>query len=279
MRQGSVRGTVLKKTHGYRSYQTKKPRSQRQNFSSRNKFISSIKTLENTGNDVGLSVLRENRASRPGARTGAADMCRELATKNCPDGRSLVVYRVSRERSSNPAWVANFCRPPLASIPSLAEPSHTMTPISRSDVASEVGRASASASRIMAWTAAAYAASLSSPVLWRITRSPAASAAATNRSKTGPQSPGRSVTDVSRKRVGGNGSTIRRRRPNRSASSNATRSAPHAAEHTRASARSENRAASRLRTMGTFCSGKRGGSVSGASIRFRRGRSRNWFPG
>jgi hypothetical protein len=46
MRQGSVRGTVLKKTHGYRSYQTKKPRSQRQNFSSRNKFIGSMK---NTG--------------------------------------------------------------------------------------------------------------------------------------------------------------------------------------------------------------------------------------
>jgi hypothetical protein len=58
MRQGTARGTVLKKPHRYRFYQTKKPGTQRQNFSNRNKFIGSMKTLENTHDNAGLSVLR-----------------------------------------------------------------------------------------------------------------------------------------------------------------------------------------------------------------------------
>ena len=65
-----------------------------------------------------------------------------------------------------------------------------------------------------------------------VTVSPVASAAATNRSNTGPEFPGRSLTDISRNRFGGNGRTIRRRRPSLSASSSAIKSAPHAAEQT-----------------------------------------------
>jgi len=69
-----------------------------------------------------------------------------------------------------------------------------------------------------------------------VTVSPVASAAATNRSNTGPEFPGRSLTDISRNRFGGNGRTIRRRRPSLSASSSAIKSAPHAAEQTSVSA-------------------------------------------
>jgi hypothetical protein len=55
--------------------------------------------------------------------------------------------------------------------------------------------------------------------------------------------------------------------PSRSASSRAIKSAPHAAEQTNASARSAaSMSTSRCQTIGTFSSGKRGGSVSGASI-------------
>ena len=55
--------------------------------------------------------------------------------------------------------------------------------------------------------------------------------------------------------------------PSRSASSRAIKSAPHAAEQTNASARSAaSMSTSRCRTIGIFSSGKRGGSVTGASI-------------
>jgi hypothetical protein len=64
MRQGSVRGTVLKKPHGYRFYQTKKRRKQRQYFSSRNKFIGSMKTLENSDDDASLTWRHQKRFDR-----------------------------------------------------------------------------------------------------------------------------------------------------------------------------------------------------------------------
>jgi hypothetical protein len=57
MRQGTARETVVKKPHRYRFYQTKKPRTQRQNLSNGNKFIGSMKTLENTQDNAGLSVF------------------------------------------------------------------------------------------------------------------------------------------------------------------------------------------------------------------------------
>jgi hypothetical protein len=77
-------------------------------------------------------------------------------------------------------------------------------------------------------------------------------------------------SDASRKkayRSGENGNTTHRRRPSRSASSRAIKSAPHAAEQANASARSAtSMSTSRCQTIGTFSSGKRGGSGSGASI-------------
>jgi hypothetical protein len=63
MRQGTARETVVKKPHRYRFYQTKKPRTQRQNLSNGNKFIGSMKTLENTQNNAGLSVLFDGAMS------------------------------------------------------------------------------------------------------------------------------------------------------------------------------------------------------------------------
>ncbi len=104
-------------------------------------------------------------------------------------------------RSSKPAWVAKVRSPPLASVPGLADPSQTITTTRRNRMLSDVPRASASVSRIMASFAAVYASSSSSAVPERITRSLAASAEAINRSNPGPQSPGRSVTEVSRKRL------------------------------------------------------------------------------
>jgi hypothetical protein len=47
-----------------------------------------------------------------------------------------------------------------------------------------------------------------------------------------PSAPGRSMTEVSRNRAGGNGRTMRPRTPSRSASTSAVRSAPQAAEQT-----------------------------------------------
>ena len=52
------------------------------------------------------------------------------------------------------------------------------------------------------------------------------------RSYAGPQSPGRSITELSRNRSGANGSTTRRRSPRASAAASARRSAPQAAEQT-----------------------------------------------